>query len=121
MRVSVGRVIGWTLTRVARPCRKSAAARTRHWLLANRIGRFKRTGDPTTLTRRLLRYLILDFRMGAGPLPDKDFLRYFSARLRRAMSSIEASRAPCAYASCKTDEAHHPPAARLRTPTCGIP
>jgi len=31
--------------------------------------------SPTTLTRRLLDYLILDFRMGAGPLPAKDLLQ----------------------------------------------
>jgi len=84
----------WGLSPASPSCRERLAARTRLWLAANGIGRFAHTCLPTTLTRRLLDYLILDFRMGAGPLRPKTYFRYFSARSRRAMTSIEASRAP---------------------------
>jgi hypothetical protein len=75
VRVALVRVTGRTLTRIAWPRQKRVAARTRLWLAANGIGGFARTCRPTTLTRRLLDYLILDFRMGAGPLPAKDLLQ----------------------------------------------
>src|SRR5258706_9061608 len=111
--------LGRTLTVLPGLAEKSVAARTRLWLPVESAG--SSAPVPHDPDSRLLSYLILDFRMGAGPLPTKDLLSYFSARLRHAMTSTEAARARCAYVSCKTDEARHRPAVRLRIPTCGIP